>query len=108
VLETCISDDQAKKCLEALKINSLISDKLQFEEQNTDSLQTELTAIKQQLSTDVAELQMWQARAKASEKQAAEMAMSLDQWYHNPFMMGLVGFAGGVIVTSAIVIAVQR
>jgi hypothetical protein len=48
--------------------------------------------------------EVWHKRALADAAQLETATEALERWYHDPLIMGLLGFTGGVLATSAVVL----
>lgn len=99
--ETCISDAQAKKCLEALKTHDLLVEYLNTTKQDLLSHDVEISLLKQDTEAVGLALKDWQQRYHNSQDSLSQCTQDLGAWYHNPVIMGAVGFIGGVALTTA-------
>ncbi len=104
---TCISPTLARNCLRALEMREYFEQRSSLQAEAMQSQGTEMNLLKAQGRADALALRDWQARLQHSEALADQQRRALDAWYHDPFIVGILGIAVGVAATSTVVVVVS-
>jgi hypothetical protein len=82
----------------------LLQQRLGVEGQELQSKTIEVSLLQSELGDTLAATQMWRKKAQEDAEQLTVATGELDRWYHDPLITGLLGFTGGVLATSAVVL----
>lgn len=94
--------------LEALKTQDLLRQQLVLSGQQKTLCGQELVDLKAEVDANRSLLQTWQKRANDAEEGEIALEQKLAAWYHSPWIMVAVGFAGGIVVTGVLVTTLHK
>jgi hypothetical protein len=78
--------------------------RLGVEDQELQSKAIEVGLLQSELTDTLAASEVWRKRAQEDSARLQDATAALDRWYHDPLITGLLGFTGGFLATSAVVL----
>lgn len=89
-------------------MQDLLQQSLKLDAKDLKSREEEALLLKRQITDDTLAYSLMQHRAEEADARASELAEDLASWYHNPVVVGLLGLAGGALMTGVVYSAVHR